>query len=165
MPKRSPAGGSPPAAGLLAAVTGLLEAEGWPYTQAPGQPVLHIGFRGQNGTWNCYAQALDEQGQLIFYSVCPLNAPEPVRPAVLDFLNRANHTLAVGSFEMDPNLGEIRLRTNLALGLGPVDINWLRPVLYLNVAVMDLYLPGLMSVLWGNASPAEAIASIEAAEV
>ena len=169
MPKRSradgeeaPASAASPAQDLLAAVTGLLEADGWPYTQAPGQPVLHIGFRGQNGTWNCYAQALDEQRQFLFYSVCPLNAPAAQLPAVLDFLNRANHSLAIGSFEMNPDTGEIRLRTSLPLGAGPVNVDWLRPILHLNVAVMDLYLPGLVAVVWGNASPAEAIARIEA---
>ncbi|MDZ7951652.1 hypothetical protein [Nostoc sp. DedQUE09] len=34
-------------------------------------------------------------------------------------------------------------------------------VVYANVTMMDEYLPGIMSVIYGNVSPEEAIAKIE----
>jgi len=37
----------------------------------------------------------------------------------------------------------------------------IRNTIYASVRTMDKYLPGLMDVIYGNASPAEAIASVE----
>ena len=35
------------------------------------------------------------------------------------------------------------------------------PLVYANVLMMDRYLPGLMSVIYGNVAPAEAVAKAE----
>jgi hypothetical protein len=37
----------------------------------------------------------------------------------------------------------------------------IKQVVYTNVTMMDEYLPGILSVIYGNVSPAEAIAQIE----
>jgi hypothetical protein len=37
----------------------------------------------------------------------------------------------------------------------------MKRVVYDNVGVMDKYLPGVMSVIYGGASPTEAIAKVE----
>ncbi|MBE9105348.1 YbjN domain-containing protein, partial [Nostoc cf. edaphicum LEGE 07299] len=61
---------------LFEAIINFFQADNWPFVQLPGQPALQIPFQGENGTWNCYARARNEQNQFVFYSICPVNAPE-----------------------------------------------------------------------------------------
>jgi hypothetical protein len=139
----------------------FFQEDDWSFTQVEGQPVLRLGFQGDNGQWTCFAQLREEQAQLVFYSLCPVNVPEDKRTAAAEFLTRANYGLFIGNFEMDWDDGEIRYKTSI-----DVDGDRLVPVLvqqlvYTNVLMMDHYLPGIMKVMYGNVPPAEVIAEIE----
>ena len=57
-----------------------------------------------------FAHAQEEQAQLLFYSVCPVKAPEDMRPAMGEFLTRANYGVAVGTW-LDFDDGAIRYKT------------------------------------------------------
>ena len=54
---------------ILDAVIGFFNEDGWSFNQIEDQPILRMGFQGENGQWNCYAQAREEQSQLLFYSL------------------------------------------------------------------------------------------------
>jgi hypothetical protein len=146
---------------ILDTVISFLEQDGWPFTQFEGQPVLQLGFRGDNGQWNCYAQAREEQTQFLFYSVCPVNAPEERRLDVAEFLTRANYGLFIGNFELDLDDGEIRYKTSIDVEGDRLSVALVQQLVYANAFTMDRYLPGIMGVIYGDASPAEAIAGIE----
>jgi hypothetical protein len=118
-------------------------------------------FQGENGTWVCYAHAREEQKLFIFYSVCQVNAPEDKRMAVAEFLTRANYGLLIGNFELDFNDGEIRYKTSIDVEGDRPSPALVQQLVYANVLTMDRYLPGIMTVIYGSASPAEAIAEIE----
>lgn len=140
----------------------FFEEDAWEFNWMDGLPVLSLGFSGQNGKWTCYAQAREEQEQFVFYSVCPLNAPEDKRQAIAEFITRANYGMIIGNFEMDFDDGEIRYKTSVdvegATLLAPI----VKQLVYANVLIMDRYLPGLMAVIYSDIDPQEEIERLEA---
>jgi hypothetical protein len=146
---------------LLEIIVDFLQEDGWPFTPVEGQTALRTAFQGENGQWTCYALALEEQRQFVFYSVCPVNASEEKRPAMAEFLTRANYGLFVGNFEMDWSDGEIRYKTGIDVEGDRLSQALVQQMVYANVVSMDRYLPGIMKVLYGHLSPAEAVAELE----
>ena len=57
-------------------MTEFFKEDEWVVYPLEGQTVLRMGFSGKNAKWTCYAQAREEQAQFVFYSVCPVDAPE-----------------------------------------------------------------------------------------
>lgn len=103
----------------------------------------------------------DEPSTVVFYSVTPEDVVGERRPAVMEFLTRANYGLIEGGFELDLNDGEVRFKTAVrAVGLDHFD-GALAHALAFNLAVFDMYGAGLAAVASGGASPVEAIAAIE----
>src|SRR5437762_10474197 len=125
----------------------------WPLTQVEGQPMLRMNFRGSNGRWMCLAQAREEQQEFVFYSICDANTPEDRRPAMAEFLTRANYGLYIGNFEMDYRDGEIRYKTSIDVEGATLTAPLIKSLVYANVAIMDRYLPGIMSVLYAGTPP------------
>ncbi|WP_448265168.1 YbjN domain-containing protein [Nostoc sp. DSM 114159] len=142
-------------------IINFFQADDWPFVQLPGQPALQISFQGENGKWNCYARTRSEQNQFVFYSICPVNSPENKRLAVAEFITRANSGMMIGNFELDFTDGEISYKTSIDVEGDRLSFALIQRVVYANVTMMDEYLPGIMSVIYGNVSPEEAIAKIE----
>jgi hypothetical protein len=163
----------------------FFKKDDWPATQIEGQSAMSMNFQGQNGRWGCLARVDEEKELVLFYSYCPVKAPEDKRPILADFLTRANYGLYIGNFEMDYNDGEVRYKTSIDVegnqsidsapaedgngkkpektGQEPVQLSFalMKRLVYDNVGVMDKYMPGIMSVVYGGASPTEAIAKVE----
>jgi len=133
----------------------------WPFDQLGERTILRTGFEGDSGEWTCYAQAQEEQGWFFFYSVCPVKVPEERRAAMAEFLTRANYGLIIGNFEMDFSDGGIRYKSSVGVKDDRVSIPLVRNLVYANVLTMDRYLPGIMSLVYGDVSPAQAIAQVE----
>ena len=74
---------------IFRVIVNFFTQDDWTFTRIQGELGLRLGFAGDNGTWNCYAQAREEQEQFAFYSICPLLAPESKRAAVAEFITRA----------------------------------------------------------------------------
>lgn len=136
-------------------------ADDWPFVQLPEQQTLQISFQGENGKWNCYARARNEQQQFVFYSICPVNAPEDKRLAIAEFITKANSGMIIDNFELDFSDGEISYKTSIDVE-GDISAALIQRLVYANVSMMDEYLPGILSVIYGNVLAAEAIAQIEA---
>jgi hypothetical protein len=133
----------------------------WPYDQLEEMPAIRTGFSGENGKWMCFAHVREELEQFVFYSVLPVNAPPPRRAAVAEFITRANSGMIIGNFEMDYNDGEVRYKTSVDVEGSELTLPLVRQLVYANVSTVDHYLPGLMSMLYTDITPAEAIAKIE----
>ncbi|MFB2835650.1 YbjN domain-containing protein [Floridanema evergladense] len=142
-------------------IVNFFEEDDWPFVQIEGEPLLQMVFQGENGKWTCYAKARDDQEQFVFYSICPVNAPENKRLAVAEFLTRANSGMIIGNFEMDFEDGEIRYKTSIDVEGDRLSFALIKRLVYANVTMMDEYLPGIMSVIYGEAEAGEAIAKIE----
>jgi len=139
----------------------FFQEDGWKFRQLEDKPILQMGFSGNNGSWMCFAQARDDQQRFAFYSIMESRVPENKRLAVAEYLTRANYGLMIGNFEMDFSDGEVRYKTTIDVEGGQLTPAMVKTMVYVNVLMMDKYLPGIMSVIYGGASPANAIAQVE----
>ena len=51
--------------------------------------------------------------EFLFYAVAPIKTPDEVRPAVSEYVTRANYGLRIGNFELDYGDGEVRYKSSL----------------------------------------------------
>lgn len=154
---------SPSPERLLAAITSFFQSDNWTFEKVHDRPVLRMSFQGKNGRWNCFAQVRVASGleQFLFYSVMPLNVPEPKRLAVAEFVTRANYGMAIGNFELDFSDGEVRYKSSIDASGVELTPGLIRPIVITNCLMMDKYFAGFMSVIYANVSPAEAVKQIE----
>jgi hypothetical protein len=146
---------------IFQAIVNFFTQDDWSFTRIQGEQALRLGFQGENGIWNCYAQAREEQEQFAFYSICPILAPESKRAALAEFITRANYGLVVGNFEMDYGDGEIRYKTSIDVAGDEFTSDMIKRLVYANVTMMDEYLPGIVAVIEKDVSPGDAIARLE----
>ncbi len=133
----------------------------WYFLQMDNQPILQMTFQGKNGKWSCYAQVKEDQQIFFFYSVSPVNIPEEKRTAAAEFITRANYGLKIGNFEMDYSDGELRYKTSLDVENDRLTTALVSNLVYANLWTMDRYLPGILSVVYGDVSPVEAVERVE----
>jgi len=145
---------------IFQAIVNFFKEDNWPFVQIKGQSALRLAFEGKNGKCDCYAQVREQQ-QFVFYSICPVNAPENKRLAVAEFITRANSGMIIGHFELDFTEGQIRYKTSIDVEDDSLCSALIKRLVYANVMMMDAYLPGIMSVIYGEVTPLDAIAQIE----
>jgi hypothetical protein len=146
---------------LIADVVEFFQQENWNFLQVEGETTLSLQFQGDNGQWLCQVKVREAEKQFVFYSICPINASQEKRLAVTEFLIRANYNLSIGKFELDFTDGEIRCKTSVDLEERQLDSPLLKRLVYINLALMDSYLPGIESVIYKDVSAVDAIAQIE----
>ena len=147
---------------MFETVVDFFKQLGWPTTPVGSQPILRIGdYAGEHGRFTCFAQVVEEQQQFVFYSLCPIVVPEGKRTAMGEFVNRANYGLILGNFEMDYQDGEVRYKTSATTDGAPLNATLLGQLVQVNVLTLDKYLPGIMNVIYGQTTPADAVVQIE----
>jgi hypothetical protein len=138
-----------------------LEQDSW-YPQAmEGKHIYRVFFSGKNGDQRCFAQVIVDSEIFLFYAVASVRVPDEIRPAVAEFITRANYGMRIGNFEMDYSDGEVRYKAGLDFESETLTPNLIQHTIYPAVLTMDRYLPGLMSVIYGGRTPFEAIEEIE----
>jgi len=148
---------------LLARVKeGLREME-WRFGEDAERLRLAMGYGGKHGILYCNLQVHADQPLLLFYTYVQCRVPEEKRLALAEFVTRANCGLWLGNFELDFRDGEIRYKTSLDVADGELTGQMLASLIHRNCGTVDRYLPGIMSVLWNDVSPEDAIGLAEAA--
>lgn len=102
-----------------------------------------------------------DKGELLTLAFFPINAPENKRLAVAEYLTRANYGLNIGNFEMDMDDGGIRYKVSSVWAdlLPPVKVvEWLVDTSFV---MLDRYGAGILSVIYGGVSPADAVKAAE----
>lgn len=95
-------------------------------------------------------------------AILRINAGEECLNHVAEYLTRANYGLINGNFELDYRDGEIRYKTHTECGNCIPDENAIGTCLFLPLLMFDRYGDGLLSVMFGIKTPAEAVAEAEA---
>ena len=146
---------------LFDMVKTFLESDDWQFKQEDDRLLMNFG--GKNGEWPCMAYVRESAGQVLFYSLAPVDVELKHYADVLEFIARANFGMFVGNFELDVDSGTLQFRTSIDIedDEDKLTPHMLKSLLYQNVLTMDKYLPGLQAVLAGRSSAAEAIADAE----
>lgn len=153
---------------VFRAMVNFFKEDDWNFFQLEGEDIITMIFSGNNGEWVCYAEAVeddeDEEGWFVFYSTCPVKASEEKRHEVAEYITRANYGIRFGNFELDFEDGAIQYKTSIKLREDELSRTIMENLVYINVYMMDKYLPGIMKVIYSDVSPAQAIAYIESEE-
>jgi hypothetical protein len=139
----------------------FFQEDQWNFQQIGDKPVIRSGFRGEHGTWVCFAQVNEEHQRFLFHSIMGLNIPVQYRAAVAEYLTRVNYGLPLGNFEMDFETGDVRFKTSIEIPEGELTIAMVRTLAYANVRNMDHYFPGVLAVVHSGLSPEAALARAE----
>jgi len=146
---------------IFQAVVQFFEDDGWPYEQIEGEEILRLEYEGENGKWRCYANVVEERQRFLFLSSLANYVPKLMRLEAAEYLTRANFGMEVGNFEMDFSDGTVRYRTSVDVEGGELTPVMIKNLVYVNIAVMDQYLPGLTRVVKEGLEPEKAIAEVE----
>ncbi|WP_051463694.1 YbjN domain-containing protein [Leptolyngbya sp. PCC 6406] len=146
---------------LLTTLIQFFTEDDWSFTKLQGESALRTACQGEKGQWNCYAKVREAAQQVVFYSVCSLQAAPEQRLAVAEFITRANYGLIIGNFEMDWSDGEIRYKTSIDVEGDRLTPALIKRLVYANVMMMDTYFPGIQAILETGVEPEAAIDLVE----
>ena len=145
---------------IMDALVTFFQEDDWKVEQ--GEESLRAQVAGNNGTWQFYAYAREKSECALFYSACPVFAPESKRAQAAEYITRANQGLYLGNFELDYDDGEIRYKTCIDVEGHELVSPLIKQLVRSNISMMDLYLPGIMKVIYTDTSPEKEIKEIEA---
>lgn len=146
---------------LFTTVTAFFLQEEWAIEHNRAKQVLRMPFKGKNGSWQCFAKTREETREFIFYSMAPFKVPEDKRPAIAEFICRANYGLVLGNLELDFNDGEVRYKTSIDIENSILTLDLVKNMVDSNIYTFDRYLPGFTAILDKNMAPVEAIVQVE----
>jgi hypothetical protein len=145
---------------IMDALVTFFQEDDWKVEQR--EESLRAQVAGNNGAWQFYAYAREKAECALFYSVCPVFAPESKRAQAAEYITRANQGLYLGNFELDYDDGEIRYKTSIDVEGHELVSPLIKQLVRSNISMMDLYLPGIMKVIYTDTSPEKEIKEIEA---
>lgn len=146
---------------LLDVAAEFFERDGWPSIRDEDGSLLQLPVTTRTGSWTCLAQSFEADRRFVFYSVCPLRAPSAKLRDVAEFLTRANYGLVLGNFEMDWCDGEVRFKTSVDVGEGPLTPTLVAQMAYANVRIVGRHLPGLAALIEQDLTPEQAAQMVE----
>jgi hypothetical protein len=135
----------------------LLDARGVRYLANPESPTIWADFRGQVGLYRVVATVDEPDGLFQVFGYSPIYVPEGCRPAIAETLARANCCLKVGKFEMSYDQGEVRFQAAHILADNGLEEGTIDRLIGTTMSMLDMYLPVILSVIFGNELPKDAI--------
>lgn len=147
--------------GLFQNVLTHLERDGVQYRRIGSHDAVEMAVAGDNGSYRLIIVVDSERAVVRFLTFVEGKVPEHRLREVMEFLTRANYGLLLGNFEIDLSDGEVRFKAACESENNTLTYTQFQNNLYLSVALMDRYSPGLQRVVQGSADAAAAIADIE----
>lgn len=147
---------------FAAEVQALFAANNWGFSELYGPPALLCELSGPFGNWPLCVQIVPETELLIFYAMAPVVVPEAQRPAMAEFIARANYGLTLGTLELDFADGEVRSKVVLARGGKPLQAAVVERMIRVSGRLMETFLASITAVAEG-AEPSAVAARLETA--
>ena len=139
----------------------LLDERGIGYWTSEDQAV-RLDLRGQVAVYRLMAGVEPETDLFQVVGRSPVLVPEGCRTAAAETIARANYGLRLGKFELDLDDGEVRFQVSQILVDDAVGQAVIDRMIGTTVNMLETYLPALLSVIYANELPKEAIARVEA---
>jgi hypothetical protein len=117
-------------------------------------------FAADDAEGTIFVQVLPERRRVVTYAVLPAHVPEDRRVAMAELLTRANSALAIGSFELHFDDGEVRFRTSLELGQTELTDELIDPLVQACLVTVGDHAGAIAAVLEGTQPPQEAIEAV-----
>ncbi len=150
---------------MLNLVKEYLKKQEWQYSQIENKDIFLFSIGGEKGNFQCIIDISESEHRLKFFTISSANAPIEKRNEILELLNKLNFGFFIGNFEMDPDNGQIRYKTNLSYQfIEEPNILLLEELIMMNIITMDRCTPSILGVLYGNLSVDKAIELLEDTE-
>ena len=120
-------------------------------------------FRGQNAAYQIVARVNEEAGVFRVYGNFPVGIPRGARSAIAETIIRANYGLQFGRFEMNFDDGHLRFHTTQVMTGNCLEDEIIDVMIQVTIVMLDRYLPAILSVVYGNELPQDAIRHVEEA--
>jgi hypothetical protein len=117
---------------------------------------------GSIGDYRLLVQAPDESDLLQLFGFAPIRVPIGARPDIAEVLARINHQLRVGKFTLDFESGDLAFHMGQLLGEDGINADAVDWMICTTLAVMDKFLPAMLSVIYSNERPEEAVRRVSA---
>jgi hypothetical protein len=146
---------------LFDRIVEYFEKDDWNFRRLGSHEALEMGVVGENGSYRLVVVVDPERSIVRFLTILEGKVPEVRRREVMEYLTRANYGLLLGNFETDLSDGEVRFK--ISLDTEDIDFGYkqYQNMLYVSVAMMDRYYPGLQKVLQGSSDPVAAVLEVE----
>jgi hypothetical protein len=126
------------------------------------QSIFKLGMQLENGRVDTFVDIRPENKQVLIFTLFPTNIPTNQRNRVSEFITRANKGLIIGNFELDMEDGELRYKASYIYDdTFPISKEVFMHNFFTTLVMMDKFLPGVMSVIYANTIPRQAISQIE----
>jgi hypothetical protein len=142
----------------------LLDEREVRYLQNEDTQSVCADLRGDVGSFRVVAHVDEEADLFQVYGYSPIRVPEGCLSAIAEAVARANYGLRVGKFELDFNDGEIRFQASQVLVYDAVGEEVIDRLIVTTMAMLDMYLPAFLSVVYGNEEPKDAVRYVEAGQ-
>ena len=118
-------------------------------------------FRGEVGTYRIFARVDADDSLFQVFGHSPVRVPEGSRPAIAETVARINFGLKVGKFEMDVDEGDLRFQAVQVLPNDDLDDPTIERLIGTTMSMLNIYLPAVLSVIYGNELPKDAVRHAE----
>ena len=113
---------------------------------------------GDCAVYNCRVQITHNDDVLQARILFPVTARDPkMQPLVLEMLVRANNGMALGSFDIEVDSGQISFHLGQVIPGGVLEDKLIGGLFLTCMATSDRYFPALMRVMFGGSTPADAV--------
>lgn len=122
---------------------------------------ISFSLRGEHTAYDFLATVDEALDLVVCCARIPSRVPDTRRGAVCELLTRINYALRIGNFEMDLRDGELLFRTAIDVEGGTLTTAMVDSLVGTGFFTADRYFPAIMRVVYGGASPEEALAEPE----
>jgi hypothetical protein len=137
----------------------LFEARGWP-CEFVSEEEISGEIQGSWATYQMRCIWREEDRVLQLICLPDIRVPDPKRKATFELLALVNEQLWLGHFDVWSNGGVLLYRHGLMLGDdGMLSLGMAQTAVESAVAECDRFYPAFQFVLWGDKTPADALAS------
>ena len=148
---------------MLDTVTANLEEHHVRWAQFKEFPGIIFFCHTKTTIHTCVVEVRSDRAALRCLLQLNCRVPEEKRQAAAELVTRINYGLQLGSFEIDFSDGEIRYRLGLDVSGGELTSEMVESAISAIIGTVDRYHPAIMSFLWSDMAPEDAVAMIEAA--
>jgi hypothetical protein len=135
---------------MLEKIINFISKKKWRFTLVEEDSRIAISISGNNGTFQCIADAREDEERFIFLSICSANVPNDKRVLMSELLTRINYGSFLGNFEMDYEDGQIRYKTSICCKNSELTINIIEHIVMADIVMMDTSLIRIMKLIYGD---------------
>ena len=144
---------------MVAVVKACLEELGWSYEiseKGSDRTLITTRVQVDHATCRTHFDIAEPRQRFGIFVFAPFAVPEGKRSAVMAYLTRANYRLYLAKFELDMTDGELRTACTVMPEESRLSLEMVRRMRRGAHGAMEIYLPGILSILYGNCTADQA---------